>query len=1286
MLSKYQNRFFRLSSIVFGLCLLHTYSFAQSSFKMDVNIQYAFSNTKSISNKKFFSPSSGFWDLNLNLPIYQKLVSNNSGRYYLSDFTFDEQILNAEELDLINIENVTNEYSYEIIQNEENSKNIHQLLILNCVRKDSKGGYYKINSFKASVKDSSQVFFEKSSFATQSVLSTGNSWYKFGFVNDGVYKMDYQFLVNNNIISQNVPSNSFHLYGNNSGMLNSLNGSYRPDDLKEFSIFMEDGNDGVFSQGDYFLFYAKGPHKVEFDGNYFTHVNHLYSDSSFCFLLIDSSYTPNYIDSSSSPLTFTHEVSSYLDFQYIDDDVLNLLKSGSQWLGDVFDLETTYSYPFSFPQIGDSCHVKTKLVGKSSFVNSSFDISLNNQQKSIVISSTGGGYYSPVGKAVIGEFDFVNGLDDDVNLTLSFNKNGSPSSKGYLDYVEINCKRSLYVNSNAFVFSDPLSNFIGSIPKFNLTNALNVNMVWNITDLENVLIVTSNSVGSSLSFNSEHDTTQTFVAVSGDNFSPPSFIRKISNQNLHGLPTPDMVIISPSSFLSEANELKELHENEGLDVVCVTDQQIYNEFSSGARDVTAIKQFLRMFYVRESGNQLEIPRYCLLFGDGSYDNRNRLGHGNNILPVYESWESLSVVNTYATDDYYAILSDGSSMRPTDLLNISLGRLPISSAVEAQEMVDKIKNYMVSDLSGQQMAQCSMGGQESVYGDWRNKVVLVSDDEDNNAYFTDIEIMSSKIEQQKPEMNIVKIHADAYNQESSAVGERIPGAFQDVKQKVQDGSLIVNYIGHGGETGWAHEQILTLPTIQDWTNYNKMPVFMTATCEFGRFDDHDRISAGEYVVLNPNGGGVGLFTTTRLVYAAPNEWLNRYFYDTVFDYVNLKAQRLGDIYMGTKNKFALNSADQNYRKFALLGDPALKFALPEISVITDSVNGLLISNYTDTINALSKVRISGHIQNRSGQNMTDFSGTIYVTVYDKKSSLNTLGTNSSSYSSPFQVWKNVIYKGKVSVNNGLFSSEFRVPKDISFQVGKVRISYYTEDEMQDGSGYEESLNIGGIDSNAETDNDGPQIQLFLNDENFVSGGVTNNHPLFRATIFDQNGINTVGNGIGHDIEAVIDDDYASSIILNDYYEADLDTYQSGEINYALSNLSVGEHKIKLKVWDVYNNSSEEELLFNVVNEEEITIEQVLNYPNPFTTSTKFFFEHNQVCSFLDVSIQVFNVSGKVVKNINERILNEGFRSNGILWDGKDDFQEALGKGVYVYKVKITNEQGKQAEKVERLFIL
>ena len=324
------------------------------------------------------------------------------------------------------------------------------------------------------------------------------------------------------------------------------------------------------------------------------------------------------------------------------------------------------------------------------------------------------------------------------------------------------------------------------------------------------------------------------------------------------------------------------------------------------------------------------------------------------------------------------------------------------------MVQKIKNYTVLSGEDSQMAFCSNGETSSVLKDWRNMVTMVSDDEDGNAYFTDIEIMASKVELSNPEMNIKKIHSDAYSQQSTPVGERNEGASEAIRQQVDKGSLLVNYIGHGGETGWAHEQILTLPTINGWTNFQRMPVFMTATCEFSRFDDHDRTSAGEYVLLNPDGGGVSLFTTTRLVYASPNEWLNRYFYDTVFDKVNGFTQTLGEIYMGTKNKFALNSADANYRKFALLGDPAIRLASPQMNIVADSVNGVLLSSFTDTIKALSVVRISGHVEDLQGQKLTDFNGFIYSKIFDKESSLSTLGFNSSSSAASFSMWKNLVY--------------------------------------------------------------------------------------------------------------------------------------------------------------------------------------------------------------------------------------------------------------------------------------
>jgi hypothetical protein len=782
----------------------------------------------------------------------------------------------------------------------------------------------------------------------------------------------------------------------------------------------------------------------------------------------------------------------------------------------------------------------------------------------------------------------------------------------------------------------------------------------------------------SLSFNSSLDTLRHFIAVTGNSFPYPKFEKNVLNQNLHSYNNVDMIIITPKEFISAAEDLKIIHQSDGLDVIVVTDEEIYNEFSSGLRDATAIKQFLRMLYVKASGNPSSIPKYCLLFGDGSYDNRNILGHNNNKLPIFESSESLSVTNTYASDDYFAILSDGASMQNSDFLNIGVGRLVVNDLVEANEMVQKIRNYVSEDNSNP-VETCSNTTSNSIYGPWRNKIVMVSDDEDNNAYFNDIEIMSGKIKSNKPTANIIKIHSDAYAQKSTTVGERIPDASAAINQKVQDGALLVNYIGHGGETGWAHEQILTVPTIQNWNNNKAMPVFMTATCEFGRFDDHDRVSAGEYVLLNKDGGGIGLFTTTRLVYALPNEYLNRYFYDTVFDFVDLKPQRLGDIYVGTKNKFAQYSADRNYRKFALLGDPAIRFAIPEYTVKIDSFN-------KDTVRALSEVRVFGHLEDGFGSRLSDFDGKVFLTFYDKESSLQTLGTNPSSDTLQFKMWQNIIYKGKSSVSNGAFNFLFKVPKDIQYNYGLSRMSFYAENGTVDASGYNDSLIIGGIDTNALLDENGPELDLFLNDENFVSGGISNSNPLLIVSVFDENGINTVGNGIGHDIELVIDNDLSNSVILNNYYEADLDTYKSGKINFELSELSAGEHTLKIKVWDNYNNSSSRELSFIVVEETEIQLKNVLNYPNPFTTQTAFYFEHNQNCNFLDLSIQIYTVSGKVIKRINRRLHNEGFRSDGIYWDGTDDFGEAIARGVYIYNLSITNEAGQKVDKTQTMFLL
>ena len=1280
---------FRYLLIILLVFFVANASFAQQERLIEQSVNYDvpyFLTLNGKKAKKVFHPNKGNWNHANHAPdfITYLVSSYKNPSFKLTSFS-EQQLSSIEKSCLSELSIIRDNYLIEVAYTELGGKG-HVALKGNAIRKDNNGTLYRLTKFNGQLKSNGN--FQKSSFSANSVLSNGGQWHKLGVVEDGIYKLDYQTLVNSSIISGDLQSDLINIYGNGSGMLSSLNGDYRPDDLILNRIYIEDGGDNVFSLGDYILFYANGPHKKSFNGTHFTHQNHLYCDTSYYFINVSGASLPHRIGNaavSSAPVT--HTVNSFTDFKFYEQDQINLIKSGSQWYGDIFDVQTQFLYNFNFPNLSsDSVSVRAKVIGKSPVSSTYFSLSSGSSLSSVGIPSSGTGYYAPAGKVAIGTLSFLPNAANSVAVSIQYEKSSSPSSKGYLDFIEVNARRQLSVSENDMVFSDPKSIGAGNVGEFQLQNAGQLSYIWEITDPTNPLLVPYSIIGDMAKFSVNTDSLREFVAISGAGFPTPKIVGPVFAQNLHSLSNADMIIISPEIFLPAAMELKAFHENEGLSVHLVTPNEIYNEFSSGMRDATAIKQFLRMFYVRGMGVPSMVPKYCLLFGDGTYDNRNRMGHGNNFLPVFQSYESLSVTSTYATDDYYAILSDGASMGNTDLLNIAVGRLPVSTLDQANEMVQKIKNYTVLSGEDSQMAFCSNGETSSVLKDWRNMVTMVSDDEDGNAYFTDIEIMASKVELSNPEMNIKKIHSDAYSQQSTPVGERNEGASEAIRQQVDKGSLLVNYIGHGGETGWAHEQILTLPTINGWTNFQRMPVFMTATCEFSRFDDHDRTSAGEYVLLNPDGGGVSLFTTTRLVYASPNEWLNRYFYDTVFDKVNGLPQTLGEIYMGTKNKFALNSADANYRKFALLGDPAIRLASPQMNIVADSVNGVSLSSFTDTIKALSVVRISGHVEDLQGQKLSDFNGFVYSKIFDKESYLSTLGFNSSSSAASFSMWKNLVYKGKSSVLNGDFSFEFVVPQDISFDYGSSRFSFYAEDGSIDANGFNEQVLIGGINENAQLDDQGPVIDLYMNDENFVSGGITDSNPTLLAKVFDENGINTVGNGIGHDIEAYLDGNTSEAIILNDFYEAELDTYKKGQISYPLNDLEEGSHSVTIKVWDVYNNSSKQTIDFEVINNEQLALEHVLNYPNPFTTQTEFFFEHNQHCDFLDVQLQIFTISGKIVKTITKRVHAEGFRVGGISWDAKDDYGDKIGRGVYVYTLKVSSENGEMAEKTEKLVIL
>ena len=504
------------------------------------------------------------------------------------------------------------------------------------------------------------------------------------------------------------------------------------------------------------------------------------------------------------------------------------------------------------------------------------------------------------------------------------------------------------------------------------------------------------------------------------------------------------------------------------------------------------------------------------------------------------------------------------------------------------------------------------------------------------------------------------------------------------QRVQRGALLINYVGHGGPLGWAEERILTDDDINGWTNYNSLPAFMTATCQFSTADDPSVTSAGELVLLNSKGGGIALFTTCRLAYSEDNFELGQEFYTHFFAPIGNRMPRMGEICMLTKNDYQ----DVHTRNFLLLGDPALTLAYPKWNVTTTTINGAAVTatSVPDTIKALQKVTIGGYVDDGKGKKLTTFNGVIYPTVYDKAETDYTLANNPDSYRAPFLLQNSILYKGAASVVNGEFTFTFVVPKDIAFQYGFGRLSYYADDQTNDASGNFENFIIGGANPSAPLSTKGPTVKLYMNDTTFAYGGLTDQNPSLYARVIDSSGISTVNNAIGHDITAELDNNNTQVYVLNDYYQADLNSYQSGKVIYAFSGLAHGPHTVDFKVWDVYNNSTEARLEFVVSSSTKLALAHVLNYPNPFTTNTKFFFEYNKPCMPTVVQIEIFTISGKLIKTIRADIECDGYRSDTIEWDGLDDYGDKIGRGVYVYRLKVHTSDGSEADQFQKLVIL
>ena len=1139
----------------------------------------------------------------------------------------------------------------------------------------------KITSIKLNLIDAETPMISKD-FASSSVLKEGTGfWYKIAVTKDGIYKIDKSFLDACGINTSNLNPNHINIYGNGEGVLPEKNSTPRIDDLAKNSIYVHGDSDGVFNDADYILFYGWGPHRWQpNNANNFTRIQHLYSENSYYFINIDATNTPARITSNpsiSDPATKFIDTYDYREI--LENETTNLVGGGQRWYGDLFDIDLEKTFNFSIPDM-DTFPIKITTALATSGQGTTQKFTLNGT----TLFSSSMNYFGDFSRSE-SNFSFYTSQTN-IPLKVSITRN-NPSILTYLDHITLNTRRKLSFYGTQMNFRNLTGAQPGIVSEYSINSMSQSGFIWDLLDKNNPKIIPGSFLNGKYIFKTD-DSYREFVVSNGTSFYTPERIGSVNYQNLHGLDQADYLIVTHPDFLGQATRLADLHRQNGTTTHVVTTNEIYNEFSSGSPDATAIRMFAKMFYDRAITNPGTAPKHLLLFGDGTYDPKNRVANNNNYVLTYQALNSENYISCYVSDDYFGLLNDNESFTSADLLDIGIGRLLISDLTQAKQQVDKIEHYMKngSSLFNSNTGSCCLNTNNNLtYGDWRLKYVQIADDEEEGYFINfDTEPQYNSVKNNHFEMNCDKLYMDAYPQQTTAGGQRFPDVYNAITDRVQRGALIVNYVGHGGEVGLAEERVVTIPQINSWTNINALHLFVSATCEFTKYDDPKRVSAGEWVSLNPSGGAIALMTTTRSVYFGVNSTTGQAFYNHVFDR-NTDGSPLtfGEIMMKTKNDVGQN---ENKRSFTLIGDPALKIALPQLKVVTDSINGKNPFILIDTLNALSTVRIKGHIEDNSGNLLSTYNGQLIPSIFDKVKTQKTLGQDPESPEIEYNQQRNVVYKGKNSITNGYFDFTFVVPKDIALNMGRGKISYYAFNDASDAFGFDTNFRIGGINANGINDIEGPQLNLYINDENFISGSITDESPVMILKAFDENGINTVGNGIGHDLVAILDGNSSEPILLNDYYSAALDSFQSGEIRYQFTNLEQGKHTLEVKVWDVNNNSSVVKTEFIVQNKANTMLEHVYNYPNPFTTRTSFQFEHNQSCSNLDVQIQIFTISGKLVKSINKAVNTIGFRTEGIEWDGKDDFGDALAKGVYVYRLSVKNNTGEQAEKIEKLVLL
>lgn len=1043
-----------------------------------------------------------------------------------------------------------------------------------------------------------------------------------------------------------VPSRQIQAFGA-PGNFQFTTNSFTTPPLQEIALQVLDGGDGMIDINDQVRWYAHA-----YEGYQLNASNPLFFKNSndsiqyYYFQRTSRSLNINSLNSSSGPATELPFV--YTAHKY-EKDSFNLLSSGRDWWGDFYPSLSRQATDKFFMlqgslQPGVPIYLRCRTASRSFGAENIFTFRYQQQTHQFAAEAVSGSPYELF--AQVNEEDFSFTAAESVNeLQLSVQSTGI-NAQAWIDYIEWETpvKTSSLQHNQLFY-----------INKQNLQQSLRLHFpqwqsqwrIWNVTNLlEPVEYIVTDAAASIATTR-----TELFYLFDASLVSSPDFIEKVKFKNLFAPLNSNYLIITTQEFSTESKRIAAFHNERNIVTTIVDVDDIYKQFGN---HVSAIRNFIGYQY-HLAPQQLQ---YILLVGSGSFDPADKMKYGNNHIPAFQTKNSLDPLATYTADDYFVSLRPGADFDQGNNLGLQLaiGRLPVKNVSALNAYINKFLEYY----------------SENSRGGWKQKMVFVADDGDQYLHFEDAEAIVNKLPQDIPYW-FHKIYLDAYNSVQQNGIKTYPGAVNENISLLNKGVLLWNYNGHGGYSKLADENLLNATIIQQLKNRYRLPLMITATCNFAPYDQLQYSSIGEQLLLQPQTGAIAILSTTRIVYANSNRRMNAAFIEALFDQsVPLAERTVGRALMRAKNKLYAEGDINNNAKFTLLGDPALQILMNETGNFTDSI--VFNNQAVDTLRATNEYTL------KAGSNSLN-NGTANLLILNKPVLQKTIGSGGRAY----QQQSGIIYQGTTVLKDGRFSASFVIPADAQYEYSRSKILYYLYNENEEFAGIDQTKWIGGKGSGT-ADNAGPDIKLYLNDEKFVSGGITNNQPLLIAKIKDSTGINLLGTGLGHDIQLIINNDPQHVYTLNKFFEQEGEGNKAGIVRFQLPLLPAGIHRLKLRAWDVYNQWSEKELDFQVAESDELVIRNVLNYPNPFTTNTNFWFEHNRPGEELQVTVQIYTVTGKLVKTIRETIITEGTRSNEMPWNAKDQFGNTLGRGVYIYKMTVKTRGKQEAMKFEKLFIL